>query len=181
MSFLDDMQIFDNMQIAQPKYNWMNTGGQMPGQAQMPMFDFSKMAQNSPLPSTLMQSAIPAVPPAIDPPVSGGWGDLFSADKMKGYGSIASGIGSAFGAWNGYNQLGLQEDMFDFNKGITETNLANQARALNNQMRTVARNNYAFQGGAANPDNPHKTADNYVRDHGMSETVKDNKNRQTTA
>ena len=109
--------------------------------------------------------------------LSGGWGDWFSADKMSGYGNILSGIGSVAGAVNGYNQLGLQEDMFDFNRDLTKRNLANQARLMNNHMRMQAENNYAFQGGADNPNNPVKTPDEYMNNHGVSETIKGNKNR----
>lgn len=64
--------------------------------------------------------------------------DMFSVEGAFGKGGWAPKVGQTaaglFGAYTGINQLKLGQDIFDFQKGITETNLANQAQTINTQL-----------------------------------------------
>ena len=74
----------------------------------------------------------------------GGWMDsitsafgsdgLFNSDTLKGFGSIAGGIGGIMGAMNAKDQLNLMEDQFGFQKDFANRNIANQAQIINNKI-----------------------------------------------
>ena len=111
--------------------NIMNPGGSPqanpPANFQGGAFDFSfGNAQNS---------------PSVTPPNDTGMG--FS-DIMSGFNALTGGIQ----AYTGIKQLGLAEDSFKFNKGVTETNLANQAQSVNTQLEDRQRSRIANNPGA---------------------------------
>lgn len=67
-------------------------------------------------------------------------------DVMAGIQAISQGIG----AYTGLRQLSLAKDSFNFNKDVTETNLANQAKLTNSQLEDrqrarIASNPNAYQ------------------------------------
>lgn len=67
-------------------------------------------------------------------------------DVMAGIQAISQGIG----AYTGLRQLSLAKDSFNFNKDVTETNLANQAKLTNAQLEDrqrarIASNPNAYQ------------------------------------
>ena len=77
---------------------------------------------------------------------------LFSSQGLK---DISTGIGAAsnlFNIYNGFKGLGLAEDSFNFNKGVTNTNLANQAKLTNEMLATRQATRLRSQGitGAEN-------------------------------
>lgn len=56
-------------------------------------------------------------------------------DTLGTLGGIGSGIASYF---NGQKMLGLAKDQFEFQKGLANRNLANQAKIINNQYDSSA-------------------------------------------
>ena len=107
------------------------------------------------------------------------WKNWFSADKLAGYGAAAQGIGALANSWTGYQQLQQQQDMFDFQKENTLANFYNLATLARERQQTRADNNYAFQGGASNPNLV--TPEEHMNEFGVSTSHKDaankNKNR----
>ena len=85
--------------------------------------------------------------PALNTQVNAGGGSNISFnDVMAGINAISQGIG----AYTGLRQLSLAKDSFNFNKGVTETNLANQAKTVNTnledrQRARIASNPNAYQ------------------------------------
>ena len=72
--------------------------------------------------------------------------DLFGADKgfsLGDYTKLGTGVANAY---LGYQGLQLGRDQFDFAKNSFNTNLANQAQLINNQMESQARDRLSFSG-----------------------------------
>ena len=63
-----------------------------------------------------------------------GLGDIFNSDTLKGFGSIAGGVGGIMNALNASDQLGMAEDMYGFQMDFANRNLANQAKTINNKI-----------------------------------------------
>ena len=59
---------------------------------------------------------------------------LFNSDTLKGFGSIAGGIGGIMNAMNASDQLDMAEDMYGFQMDFANRNLGNQAQVLNNKI-----------------------------------------------
>lgn len=70
----------------------------------------------------------PNTPNFIDDVTGGKFGSLAS------YGKMLEGISSLFGAYQGGKQLDQAEEQFDFQKGIFNRNLANQATLTNQRI-----------------------------------------------
>jgi len=71
----------------------------------------------------------------------------FEADKgfsLGDYTKLGTGVANAY---LGYQGLQLGRDQFDFAKGSFNTNLANQAQLINNQMEDRQRARLSFGGG----------------------------------
>lgn len=61
--------------------------------------------------------------------------NLFGKDGNPGnLGSILGGLGGLASAWNGYNQLNLGEEMFDFQKDSFNRNVGNESKLVNAQL-----------------------------------------------
>lgn len=74
--------------------------------------------------------------------------DQFGIPKDQGfslgdYTKLGTGVANAY---LGYQGLKLGEKQFDFAKNSFNTNLANQAQLINNQMETQARDRLSFSG-----------------------------------
>ena len=94
-------------------------------------------------------------------------GDLAAMGKMLTGGlNAVSGIGNMI---NSINALNLARDQFDYQKGLANTNLANQAKIINNTYDNAAKVSAALMGsstdsGLAN-EYAQRARSRYVRDH----------------
>lgn len=79
---------------------------------------------------------------------TGTLGDLGGGllDNSKGIGELLSGLGGLGQAYTGFKTLGIAEDELDFNKGVFNTNLANQAKSINSQLEDRQRSRIASTG-----------------------------------
>ena len=93
--------------------------------------------------------------------------DMAAIGKMLTGGLNAiSGIGNMI---NSINALNLARDQFDYQKGLANTNLANQAKIINNTYDNAAKVSAALMGsstdsGLAN-EYAQRARSRYVRDH----------------
>jgi len=60
---------------------------------------------------------------------------LLDKENLQGIGSIAGGMGSLFGAYNGFQQMRLAKEALDQQKKYAALNLANQANLTNQDLR----------------------------------------------
>ena len=65
----------------------------------------------------------------------GGEGDYGS---LEGWGNILGGVGDVAGAYMAYKNYGLATDQFDFQKQVTNRNMANQSIIANAKMKAWA-------------------------------------------
>jgi len=75
--------------------------------------------------------------------------------EMTGLQKITAGLGLAQGlanAWLGYQQNRLARDNFNFQKGIMNTNLANQIASYNTALEDRIRGRYSAREQEANPN-----------------------------
>lgn len=79
-------------------------------------------------------------------------------DIMAGF-DVLSG---AVNAYTGLQQLNLAKDSFNFNKGVTTTNLANQAKTINTQLEDRQRARLA-----SNP-NAYQSLSEYMKKNSVS-------------
>ena len=95
--------------------------------------------------------------------------ELFSSQGLK---DISTGIGAAsnlFNIYSGFKGLGLAEDSFNFNKGVTNTNLANQAKLTNEMLATRQATRLRSQ-GITGAENDAAVAD-FMSQYGVSGKV----------
>lgn len=94
---------------------------------------------------------------------------LFSTNTLN---NVATGIGALTNLSNiytGFKGLGLAEDSFNFNKGVTNTNLANQAKLANEMLATRQATRLRSQ-GITGADNDAAVAD-FMSKYGVSGKV----------
>jgi len=87
---------------------------------------------------------------------------------LQGIGDLAGGIGDLWGGWNAMQQLGLQEEAFEYNKELTNRNALNQARLANTQMRDRQNARYQSWGGGDGSYNPHAAPEDYMAQNALS-------------
>lgn len=75
---------------------------------------------------------------------AGGGSDLFKS--LSGFGDLAQGAASLFGAYNAFQSLKQAKEQFGFQKDVTNRNLANQATITNDALRARQGARSAFGG-----------------------------------
>lgn len=93
---------------------------------------------------------------------SKGWGDLSGLEKLKTGLGIAGGLAEI---WSGIQQNRLARDSFEFNKGLAQTNLANQIMSYNTALEDRMNARYS----SANRDQA--AIDKYIADHKASSSL----------
>jgi len=85
---------------------------------------------------------------------------------MQGLQTLSN-LGSAYTA---YKNLGLAEDEFDFNKGLAETNLANQASLINEDRLNSANVGLSLAGSTLS-DSQKDAVRNKIKSNNVSGTI----------
>ncbi len=94
-------------------------------------------------------------------------GDAGFFGKGGGFGNVMAGFQALAGltnAFTGMKSLDLAKDSFKFNKGVTETNLANQANTVNTDAFARLQRQNAAQGTT----NPYASLEDYVANSGSA-------------
>ncbi len=84
-----------------------------------------------------------------------------------GFGNIMAGfnaLSGLAGAYTGLQQLNLAEDSFNFNRGVTQTNLNNQANTVNSDAFARLQR----QSDAQGVTNPYASLEDYVKKSGAA-------------
>ncbi len=85
----------------------------------------------------------------------------------KDLGELLSGFGGLYGAYQGGQALDQAKDQFDFQKGIANTNLANQAQTINTQLADRQRARIASTGNN-NANNTYESLNSYLKNNQVS-------------